>query len=289
MREAAGILTTLTSQWYRQQRAREKERERGSWRHYRKKKKKQLRSPHVSSASLFMWLSGSGLRQNQTPAGHLMIERISELIGRCWGIWTQMTYSTHGCTEGQDTSIPSPIHTQTSARHACTRRHVCLRCHTVTVRVMDQSRLKLSWILHGVWCGRRIIIERSGSYLRLLEIQLSLTAFCHAVVDSDWWSVAPGHLGISLFFLRGSNRDWNWQPNRNLIKLKHKQTLWIQTLHGEEACHAPLSNQNARSKAGTPEVFALQIWTWVTEICKIMFRAMVKSGTCRQPNNEILD
>lgn len=74
----------------------ERERERGSWRHYRIK---QLRSPLASSASLFMWLSGLGLRQNQTPAGHLMIERISELIGRCRGIWTQMTRGTLGCAD----------------------------------------------------------------------------------------------------------------------------------------------------------------------------------------------
>lgn len=98
MRKAAGILATLTSQGYWRQRAREwaRERERGSWRHYRIK---QLRSPLASSASLFMWLSGLGLRQNQTPAGHLMIERISELIGRCRGIWTQMTRGTLGCAD----------------------------------------------------------------------------------------------------------------------------------------------------------------------------------------------
>lgn len=104
MRKAAGILATLTSQSYQPRvGAREEERERESWRHY---KIKQLRSPHVSSASLFMWLSGSGLRQNQTPAGHLMIERISELIGRCRGIWTKMTYSTQGCTDRQASIIP---------------------------------------------------------------------------------------------------------------------------------------------------------------------------------------
>lgn len=136
-----------------------------------------------------------------------------------------------------------------STRHACTHQHAYIHCHTVTVRVMDPSRLKLSWILHGVWSRRRIIIERWRSYFRLLEIQLSLFAVCRAVVDSGWWSVLLGHLGISLLCLRGSNRDWDRQPNRNLIKLRHKQTLWIQTLHREEACHAPLLNQNAPSKA----------------------------------------
>lgn len=223
--------------------------------------------------------------------------------GTCWSphdwmhLWTNWTLQERLATDDIQARTDAqtdrhthtiPIHMRDSTWHV----HTNMQTYTVTLwllRVMDQSGLKLSWILHGVWCRRRIIIERWRSYFRPLEIQCSLFDFCRAVADRGWWSVVPGHLGISLFFLRGSNRDWDWQPNRNLIKLRHKQTLQIQTRHREGACHAPLSNQNAHSKAGTPEVFALQIWTWVTEICKIMFRAMVKSGTFRQPNNEFLD
>lgn len=208
-----------------------------------------------------MWLSGSGLRQNQTPAGHLMIERISELIGRCRGIWTKMTYSTQGRTDRQASTIP--IDKRIGTRHAYTSTDI--QCHTVTVRVMDQSRLKLSWILHGVWCRKRIIIEKWRSYFRLLGIQLSLFAFCHAVVDSGWWSVVQGHLGISLFCLMGSNGDWDWQPNRNLIKLRNKQTLNADSQGGSLSCSIV---EPKCSKAGTPEVFALQIWTWVTKYAK---------------------
>lgn len=128
---------------------------------------------------------------------------------------------------------------------------------------MDQSRLKLSWILHGVWSRRRIITERWRSYFRLLEIQLSLFA---AVADSGQWSVVLGHLGIGLFCLRGSNRDWDRQPNRNLIKLRHKQTHWTETLHRRLV----MLHCGTKMLSRKPEVFALQILTWVTEICKIM-------------------
>lgn len=175
-----------------------------------------------------------------------MIECISELTGHCRGIWTQTPNSTHTCPDRHTHTIP--IHTRiVHDMHAHTNMHT----YPVTLwllRAMDQSRLKLSWILHGVWCRTRFIIERWRSFFSLLEIQLSLFAFCRAIVDRGWWSVMPGHLGNSLFFLWGSNRDWDWQLNRNLIKRRNKQTLWIQTLHREEACHASLSNQNAHLK-----------------------------------------
>ena len=118
-----------------------------------------------------MWLSGvGGSRQNQAPAGHLMNERISELIGRCRGLWTQMTYNTHTDAPYEDTRM----HTPTCVTHT--------HWHAATVRVMDQSGLKLSWILHGVWGrgGRRIQIERWPSYLRIFwkSIFLSLLLSC---------------------------------------------------------------------------------------------------------------
>lgn len=214
-----------------------------------------------------------------------------------WTNWTLRGYLDtddiqHTRMHKRDLHTRIPIGSHTTCMHTPT--HTYIDCHTVTVRVMDQCRLKLSWILHGVWSRKRIIIERWRSF-RLLGKSSFLSFFffflaaCRAAVVSGWWSVVLGHLGISLFCVRGSNRDWDRQPNRNLIKLRHKQTLWIQTLHREEACHAPLSNQNAPSNAGTPEVFALQIRTWVTEICKIMFRAMVKCGTFRRLNNAFLD
>lgn len=58
----------------------------------------------------------------------------------CWAIWTQMTYSTHGCT---DTQIYHPNTHEDRTRNTCTDQHAYIHCHTVTA-VMDQSELKLS-------------------------------------------------------------------------------------------------------------------------------------------------
>ena len=129
--DITGVLATESERESEQERERERERERGSWRHYRIK---QLRSPLASSASLFMWLSGLGLRQNQTPAGHLMIERISELIGRCRGIWTQMTRGTLGCTDRHTRRHTIPIHTRIERD---IHKHTNTRVYTVTQWLLE--------------------------------------------------------------------------------------------------------------------------------------------------------
>lgn len=97
MRKAVGILTSLTSQGSQQQR------EEGN----RVGKLKALQNKTVeqfSFASLSICLMGLGLPKNQTPAGHLMTECISELIRHCRDIWTQTADTIH--RETQTTVLP---------------------------------------------------------------------------------------------------------------------------------------------------------------------------------------
>lgn len=200
MRKAAGILATLTSQGYQPQRARVRLRE-------RERELEALQNETAEESPCF-------LCQRIYVALWL---RVATEPDTCWSphdwthLWTNWALQGH---LDKDDIQHTRMHIQASTipidKRIVHNMNTPAQTYSVTLwllRVMDQSRLKLSWILHAVWWRRRIIIEKWRSYFRLLEIQLFLFAFCHADVDSGWWSVVQGHLGISLFCLRGSNGD----------------------------------------------------------------------------------
>lgn len=146
-------LTSLRSQQHRSG-ARESE----SWKSCNIKL---LRNPHVCLCQ-FVYVIGLRLQQNQTPAGHIMTDCISELITHCRDIWMQTAH-----TDSQTQT--AAVHTRMVYNHPCTDTHAHTPCHPVMVWVMDQSRLILSWILHGISQKRRIPTERCRNTFRLLE------------------------------------------------------------------------------------------------------------------------
>ena len=177
MRKAAGILGTLTSQWYQQQRERERE---GKRELEALQNETAEESPRLLCQLIYVafWLG------------------VTTELDTCWSphdwthLWTNWTLQGHLDTDDiQHTRMHRHTHTHMHAIPTHTRivqdmhAHTYTHSYTVTVtllRVMDQSRLKLSWILHGVWCRRRITIEkwRKWCYFRLQAFENPAFSFC---------------------------------------------------------------------------------------------------------------
>lgn len=149
-----------------------------------------------SFASLSICLVGLGSPKNQTPAGHLMTECISELIRHCGDIWTQTADTIH---RERHRLLPFAQGWRTNS--TCTRTHT--RTHPVRPLQFEW------WSCLGSNCLEYCMGLVGGENPNREEekwIQNSSFLFftCYgAAADSSWWSVLLGLWGICLFCLKG--------------------------------------------------------------------------------------
>lgn len=170
--------------------------------------------------------------------------------------WEQQKAS-HPCISSASKCVQGPIdfHLQQKKNHTthgwtCTHWFTIIRLSTandvsiiVTWWLSNESGFKPSWT------GRKR--DTLESFQAFENPGLSFSPAC--CMEYSWWSVMLGHLGISVFCLKGSKRNWDWQFNRNLIKLRYKQTLWIPALQRKLV----ILECKTKLLSGKPEVFAL--------------------------------